>query len=679
MLVSNALIGLREGLEAALVVVILVAFLVKTDRRWALKYVWLGVGAAVALSAALGAVLTFGTRQLSFEQQELIGGLTSILAVAFVTVMVFWMKAAARSISGELKGRLERALDLGPMAIAFVGFLGVGREGLETAIFFYATTQAAGAGNVLPMLGWAIGLGGAAVLGWLIYRGALQINLAKFFRWTGAFLVIVAAGILAYGIHDLQEAGFLPGLDSLAFDVSRIIDPGSWYAALLKGFFNFTPATTWLQLVAWVGYVGIVMPAFLHTPKRPGPTVPASAASHTPGVDESATRPIRRHPSERRTSMLRQRLALTTALLALPALTACTGAASPKTGDDGPIAVAMTDTECSVGRTQAPAGTVTFTVTNQGSKINEFYVYAAGDRIVGEVENIGPGLTRTFHVEVSEPGSYETACKPGMVGSGIRGPFTITGSNAAPKAADAKMAEASAAYGRYVGQQADLLLERTTEFVAAVKARDVEKAKALYPLARTPWERIEPVAESFGDLDPKIDGREDVVQDGMTFTGYHRLEKDLWVDGLQADSSAVADQLLTDVTTIVTQAKKLSFNGLQLANGALALLDEMATGKITGEEERYSHTDMWDFAANWEGSKQAIAALRPVLQERDAALLADYDARAAELDRLLDAEVVGDGYRLYNDIPQERIRALSSALDAVSEQVAKFAGVVAGK
>lgn len=210
MFVSNALIGLREGLEAALVVVILLAFLVKTDRRWAIPYVWLGVGTAVVLSVVLGAVLTFGTRQLTFEAQELIGGTASIIAVAFVTVMVFWMKSAARSMSGELKGKLDSALDLGPLAVALVGFLGVGREGLETAIFFYATAQAAGAGNNLPLLGWAVGLGGAVLLGWLIYRGALQINLARFFRWTGAALVLVAGGILSYGIHDLQEARFLP-------------------------------------------------------------------------------------------------------------------------------------------------------------------------------------------------------------------------------------------------------------------------------------------------------------------------------------------------------------------------------------------------------------------------------------------------------------------------------------
>ncbi|MGO4661147.1 iron uptake transporter permease EfeU [Terrabacter sp. 2TAF16] len=283
MLASNALIGLREGLEAALVVVILVAFLVKTDRRWALRHVWTGVGVAVALSVALGALLTYGTKQLTFEAQELIGGSASIIAVVFVTFMVFWMKSASRTISGELKGRLDKALDMGPLAIALVAFLGVGREGLETAIFFYATTEAAGQGNNQPLIGWVIGLGGAVVLGWLIYRGAVKINLATFFRYTGILLVLVAAGILAYGIHDLQEAGFLPGLTTLAFDVSATVDPGSWYATLLKGIFNFTPATTVLQAIAWVLYVGIVLTLFLRPARPAAPAAPAQRApSATP-------------------------------------------------------------------------------------------------------------------------------------------------------------------------------------------------------------------------------------------------------------------------------------------------------------------------------------------------------------------------------------------------------------
>ncbi len=275
MFASNALIGLREGLEAALVVVILLAFLTRTGRGWASRYVWLGVGTAIALSVAVGALLTFGTRQLTSQAQELIGGTASIIAVGFVTVMVFWMKGAARTMSGELKGRLDRALELGPLAIALVGFLGVGREGLETAIFFYATAQAAGAGNTLPLAGWAVGFAGAIVAGHLMYRGVLRVNLATFFRWTGVGLVLVAGGILSYGVHDLQEARVLPGLTTLAFDVSHVVDPGSWYAVLLKGTLNLTPRTTVLQAVVWVAYVATVLVLFLR-PGHPAPTADAS-------------------------------------------------------------------------------------------------------------------------------------------------------------------------------------------------------------------------------------------------------------------------------------------------------------------------------------------------------------------------------------------------------------------
>lgn len=283
MLVSNALIGLREGLEAALVVVILVAFLVKTERRWALRQVWTGVVAAVGLSVAIGAVLTFGTRQLSFETQELIGGSASVLAVAFVTAMVFWMRTAARTISGELKGRLDQALSVGGWAVALVGFLGVGREGLETALFFYASVQTAGAGTSQPLVGFVLGIAVAVVLGVLIYRGAVRINLSKFFRYTGIALIVVAAGILSYGIHDLQEAALLPGLNTLAFDVSSVVPPDSWYGTLLKGTVNFTPSTTWLQAVAWTLYLVVVMTFFLRpTRTAPAPASPATAAVGTP-------------------------------------------------------------------------------------------------------------------------------------------------------------------------------------------------------------------------------------------------------------------------------------------------------------------------------------------------------------------------------------------------------------
>jgi iron uptake system component EfeO len=354
------------------------------------------------------------------------------------------------------------------------------------------------------------------------------------------------------------------------------------------------------------------------------------------------------------------------------------GAGGATSTGGGPITVTATDTECTLSAATAAAGTITFQVTNKGSKVNEFYLYGPGDRIVSEVENISPGLSRELKVEVSEPGSFEAACKPGMVGDGIRSTFTVTGT-AAASSSDQKVAKAVTDYQAYVAQQADLLLAGTTAFVDAVKAKDVDKAKSLYTAARAPWERIEPVAESFGELDRKIDGREDVVDEGVAFTGYHRLEKDLWADGLKDDSSAIADQLLADVTTISQKAKEVDFTGLDIANGAKGLLDEVATTKITGEEERYSHSDLDDMKGNLQGSQAALDVLRPVLTERQPDLATALDAAFATINRELDKHAVGTTYKPLNQIPADDVKAMSVALDALSEQAAKVPGVLEQK
>ncbi|QWF82010.1 iron uptake transporter permease EfeU [Amycolatopsis sp. CA-230715] len=278
MLLSSALIGLREGLEAALVVSILVAFLVKTERRHALRWVWPGIGAAVVLSVAVGAILTYTTAQLSFEHQELLGGGLSIIAVAFVTVMIFWMRKASRTIAAELRGKMDEAITVGPLAVLLLSFLAVGREGLETAVFFYSTVQTAQQGTTEPLIGFAAGILVAVALAYLLYRGAVRFDLGKFFKITGVLLVFVAAGVLGYGLHDLQEAAFLPGLTTLAFDASNTIPETSWYGVLLKGIFNYSQQTTVLQAVAWVAYVAIVLPLFLRPTRKPAPA-PAVAST----------------------------------------------------------------------------------------------------------------------------------------------------------------------------------------------------------------------------------------------------------------------------------------------------------------------------------------------------------------------------------------------------------------
>jgi iron uptake system component EfeO len=373
-----------------------------------------------------------------------------------------------------------------------------------------------------------------------------------------------------------------------------------------------------------------------------------------------------------------RRLALLPAL-ALAVLTAACGGGS---GDDAATAadtvpVAATDDACEVGAAELEAGTHEFAVTNSGSKITEFYVYAEGDRVMAEVENIAPGLSRDLLVELPA-GEYETVCKPGMIGDGIRNDLVVTG-EAAQLSEDESLAQAGTDYQRYVQSQTAALLEQTTAFTGAVKAGDVEGAKALFPVARTYWERIEPVAEIFGDLDPLIDGREGDQEEGQDFTGFHRIEKALWETGDISDMGPYADQLQENVTKIVALADEKTLDPLQLANGAKALLDEVATGKITGEEDRYSHTDLWDFAANLEGSQAAVQALRPYLEEADPDLVAEIDERFAETETELEQHRAGDGWLLHDQLTQEQLKGLSDSITALTESVSQVAAVVADR
>jgi high-affinity iron transporter len=284
---ATYLIGLREGLEAALVISILVAFLVKSQRRDRLPQVWIGVGSAVALAVLFGWLLSYSSTTLldSSAERELFDAVTSVLAVVFVTWMIFWMRRAARSIAGDLRSKLTEALSLGSLAVLTMAFLAVIREGLETALIFFSAAQTVGGRNG-PLYALVGGLLTSAVLGWLLYASAVRINLSKFFTWTGALLILVAAGIFKYGVHDFQEADVLPGIRSLAFDISNVLEPGTWYATLLSGMFNITPAPTVLEVIAWVAYGIPVLVLFLR-PSRRGPDVAKSIPADPAGAPQN--------------------------------------------------------------------------------------------------------------------------------------------------------------------------------------------------------------------------------------------------------------------------------------------------------------------------------------------------------------------------------------------------------
>lgn len=298
-MLATFLIGLREGLEAALVVGILVAYLRRLGRQDALPRLWAGIGLAIALALGIGAVLTFGAYSLTFEAQELIGGLLSLLAVGMVTWMIFWMQKAGRTMKATLEGGLDRALTQGGLwALIAIGFVSVAREGIETTLLLWSMVQSFGDAP-MALLGALLGLAAAVVVGWLLARGAVKLDLRTFFTWTSAFLVIVAAGVLAYAIMDLQEARVLPGpftsaapIDPVtgavalgwsafpfgwAFDVTAVIPPDSTVATILQATIGFMPRMTWLQVAAWTLYIVVVGVFFLRGIRS---KKPAAAGSH---------------------------------------------------------------------------------------------------------------------------------------------------------------------------------------------------------------------------------------------------------------------------------------------------------------------------------------------------------------------------------------------------------------
>ncbi len=397
--------------------------------------------------------------------------------------------------------------------------------------------------------------------------------------------------------------------------------------------------------------------------------------------------------TEREPTPMRKTLAVTALVVAAPFLAACTeNADSPSTdaadgGNPRALSVDSSDSDCKVSAAEAPAGTLTFDVTNTGSQVTEFYLLGEdGLRIVSEVENIGPNLNREMTVN-APAGAYFTACKPGMKGEGIRADFTVTESedDAPTTSADEQQLidQAVANYAAYVQDQSDQLLAKTQQFVDLYKSGDDDAARTLYPDARVHWERIETVAESFGDLDPMMDAREADLEPGQEWTGWHKIEKDLWPQRAEnytaltpEERATYADDLLKKTQTLDERVQTLTYTVDQIANGSRGLLEEVALGKVTGEEEYWSHTDLWDFQANVDGARVGYEGVKPILEEKDPGLATELDARFEDLQALLDAQRIGDGFKTYDQLTPDEVKQLSDAVNALSEPLSQLTAAV---
>ncbi|EGG49573.1 iron uptake system protein EfeO [Streptomyces griseoaurantiacus] len=373
------------------------------------------------------------------------------------------------------------------------------------------------------------------------------------------------------------------------------------------------------------------------------------------------------------------RLSVVTAAATAAALAAVTGCTQKSDADAGDaIQVTAADSTCDTSATSVPAGQVTLKIENKGSRATEVEILFPDDRIVSEKENIGPGTKYTLTAEV-KAGSYEIACRPGMKGHGVRQKLTVTGGGKAAER-DPKLDKAVAAYREYAQEQADATLPAVRTFVKAVKDGDLDAARKAYAPSRIGWERTEPVAESFGDIDPKVDVRADGLEEGQKWTGWHRLEKALWQDKkIGATEKSLADRLVTDLTDWQKRVGKAEITPTSMANGAKELLDEVATGKVTGEEERYSHTDLVDFKANVEGAQKSYELLKPVAEKNDATLTAELDKQFGALDKLLDKyRPSKDSYEFtsYDKVGKDDRKELSDAVNALAEPLSKLAAAV---
>jgi iron uptake system component EfeO len=385
---------------------------------------------------------------------------------------------------------------------------------------------------------------------------------------------------------------------------------------------------------------------------------------------------------------MRKPLVTAALVMAVPFLAACTentDSGDADSGDARTVAVTSTDDGCDVSSVDVPSGTLTFKVTNDGSQVTEFYLLGEdGLRIVGEVENVGPQLSRELVVN-APAGQYVTACKPGMKGDGIRADFTVSKSDEEPtvSADDQQLVDqALTNYQAYVQDQSDQLVIKTQQFVELYTSGQDDEARALYPDARVHWERIETVAESFGDLDPLTDAREADLEPGQKWTGWHRIEKDLWPPAkgytqlTDQQRATYADDLMGNIDTLDKRVQKLTYTVDQIANGSRGLLEEVATGKVTGEEEIWSHTDLWDFQANVDGARVGFEGVKPIVEQKDPELAKALTERFAALQKLLDAEKTDTGFTLYDDLSQDEIQQLSNAVNALSEPLSKLTAAV---
>jgi high-affinity iron transporter len=607
----NLLIGLREGLEGGLTVSILLASVRKHEgegegQRVSAAPVWLGAGAAISLALSFGAVLTFYRAVLPGTGQEVLGGILSVVAVGVVTWMIFWMRRTARGLAGELRGQVDQALRVSAAALALTAFLAVGREGTETALFLWTAAQASGQ-TVAPLTGAAAGIAIAVVLCVLLYRRAIRIRLDKFFGRTAILLIVVAGGVLAYGLGDLQEAGLLPGHLWVAFDLTPYIDPSSWWMSLITGVTELSPKMTWLQAAGYLGYLGVVLPLFIWgKPARPAPA-----------------------PAPPREARVRRPAVTIAAAFTVPPLVAAGLIAFAPGASGAASRLVITTAACAQGWT----GEHTVTLANKSGRVAEVrLVQAASQGVVAEVETLAPGTEQTIQVPAA-PGTYYWRClEPGMP-AGQSAAVTVTGSAAGgtpaaeplKPATVAELEPALRAYNEYVAAKLVTLSGQAGTIEADLTAGNLQAARQAWLAAMLTWEQVgeEPYG-SFGDFGVEIAAGPQGFARGTRdpgFTGLHRLEYGLW-HGQSADTLLpVASQLAERVAALRAQLTQLSNDPTALPVRAHEILEDALRDHLSGQLDQGSGAGYAETLADVQADRVVLGELAGVISARDRDLL----------------------------------------------------------
>ncbi|MDH6432012.1 high-affinity iron transporter [Streptomyces sp. SAI-144] len=641
------LIGLREGLEAGLIVSVLIATLVRSGARSRLPQVWTGVLAAISLALSFGAVLTFTAASLSATAQEAFGGALSVVAVGFVTAMVFWMRRSARTFSSEIREKVTGALGMGAGMLIVTSFLAVGREGLETALFLWTTARAAGE-SAGPLTGAGIGLVLAAGLCWALYRRVLHINLTKFFTATGAVLIVIAAGVLGYGLRDLQEGRVLPGGTSYAVDLGAGVDAGAWYSTLVQGVFNLTPTMTWLQVAGYAGYLAVVMTLFL----RGAPTRTAEPAPKARRTKPAGPAPARGRPA----------WVVPVAVVAAPAVLAGAAVALGGSRPAGAQTVAVSATDCGKGFTAPKPGRRTFQMRNTGDKTSEVYLIDPGTGAVyGEVEGLAPGTTRDLVATVAG-GTYAWRCVPSSGKAVTSRAVRVTGgggTTAVVPVSAHDLAGPLTSYKAYVNRGLTTLVARTRRLSDDIAAGRLGPARTDWLTAQRTYASLGAAYGTFQDYDQKIDGRPDGLPGGVhdkAFTGIHRIEYGLWHGQTASELTAPAKQLAADAAGLRKAFPAQDFDPGDLPLRAHEILENTLQFELTGDADQGSGTELATADANLTGTRELLTVLRPLLTTRAPHLLPTVDADLARLQKLLDSAHHGGSWT-----PVDRLGATARA------------------